>query len=245
MRFIERGYMQHLSNIFHIPAALLLFLLMSCSGNEKIIPQKTMTQIVGEMYLADQYIEERPHLRAQTDSLIVYEAVTQRHGYSFADYRTSVQYYLTKGDALKNIHVKARKQLLKRKEVLSKVMAAQIKANRRIRWWAEDSIGKKHINDLWKEPYLRNLKWLAGYEAIQTPDLTDTAAFDTPQNMLWWRNNISLGMKNSPADSLYPILQRDHLIWQERNKSLKSDTDKSKKSAKPATRPDKKAKGKR
>ncbi len=207
--------MQHLSNIFYIPAALLALLLLSCSGGQNVIPQKTMVTIVGEMYLADQYIEERPHLRAQTDTLILYEAVTMRHGYTFADYKSSVQYYLTKGDALKNIHVKARKQLLKRRDDLNRLMSIEKAANMRIRWWGEDTLRTKHINSLWKEPYLRNLKWLGGYDVIQEWRFTDTTTSDIPQNGLWWKNNLLLVSAESPADSLYPILQRDWLIWKE------------------------------
>ena len=155
--------MQHLSHIFHITAAVIIFLLSSCSNGKTIIPQKTMAGIIGDMYLADQYIEEHPEFRAQMDTLLLYEAVVMRHGYTFNDYRNSVEHYLQKGDALKKIHLRARKSIIKQRDELNE----QLRRNpvTRERWWAEDSIMAKHVNTLWKEPYLRNFKWLSGTSA--------------------------------------------------------------------------------
>lgn len=206
--------MQHLSHIFHITAAAVIFLLSSCSNGKTIIPQKTMAGIIGDMYLADQYIEEHPEFRAQMDTLLLYEAVVMRHGYTFNDYRNSVEHYLQKGDALKKIHLRARKSIIKHRDELNEQLR-RTPANRE-RWWAEDSIMTKHVNTLWKEPYLRNFKWLSGTSAKEEWNPTDSVAFDIPSNPIWWENTIMANTGNSPADSLYPILQRDYLIYTER-----------------------------
>ncbi|MBQ5803589.1 MAG: hypothetical protein IIW25_05100, partial [Bacteroidales bacterium] len=136
------------------------------------------------------------------------------NGYTFNDYRNSVEHYLQKGDALKKIHLRARKSIIKQRDKLNEQLR-RTPANRE-RWWAEDSIMTKHVNTLWKEPYLRNFKWLSGTSAKEEWNPTDSVAFDIPSNPIWWENTIMANTGNSPADSLYPILQRDYLIYTER-----------------------------
>ena len=204
--------MQYLHNIFHIIVATHVMVLVSCTGHNSVIPKKEMTRIIGEMFLADQYIEQRPELRAQTDTLILYEGVLERNGYTFEEYQNSVEYYLQQGDALKKIYINARKQIIKRRDELSKLVHKERKQY--IRWWIADTISRKDVNALWKEPYLRNIKWLADL-ATKKPawKFTDSTTFDTPQNALWWKNTALLNSAKSQADSLYPVLQRDYLIW--------------------------------
>ena len=60
-------------------AALLLF--QGCL-QDGVIDKATMSRIVMEMYLADQYIEGNPQMRAQTDSLAVYPAIMEKYGYT-------------------------------------------------------------------------------------------------------------------------------------------------------------------
>ena len=210
--------MQHLSNIFHIPAILLLILLSSCSNKENVIPQKAMINIIGDMYLADQYIEERPEFRGEMDSLLLYEAVAQRHGYTFDDYRTSVAYYIEQGDELKKMYLKARKNILKRRDELEKInQQSRVMVSEREVTWMEDSLSDKHVNNLWKEPHLRNHKWLSGTKAENRWKPTDSTAYDIPANAIWWKNTVEANAGKPAADSLYPVLQREYMIWKENN----------------------------
>ena len=208
--------MQHLSNIFHIPALLLLVLLSACSSGEKVIPGKEMVKIIGDMYLADQYIECRPEFRGQMDTLLLYEAVAQRHGYTFDDYRNSVAYYLEQGDEFKKMHLKARKTILKRKDELQKELELNRSEERdREVTWMEDSLADKHINNLWKEPALRNHKWLTSTAAKENWNPTDSVAFDIPANSIWWKITVEANAGKPAADSLYPVLTREHQIWKD------------------------------
>lgn len=208
--------MQHLSNIFHIPAILLLILLSSCSNKENVIPHKAMVNIIGDMYLADQYIEERPEFRAQMDSLLLYEAVAQRHGYTFDDYHTSIAYYLEQGDELKKMYLRARKNIMKKRDELEKInQQANVEVAEREVTWMEDSLAGKHINNLWKEPYLRNHKWLSGTQAESRWRPTDSTAYDIPANAIWWKNTVDANIGRPAADTLYPVLQREYLIWKD------------------------------
>lgn len=208
--------MQHLSNIFHIPVLLLLVLLSACSKGDKVIPAKAMVKIISDLYLADQYIERRAELRGQMDTLLLYEAVTQRHGYSFEDYTKSVEHYLEQGDEFKKMHLKARKELLKRKDEIQKQLDLQrSEESQREITWMEDSLCGKHINNLWKEPALRNHKWLTSTAAKQDWSPTDSTAFDIPANISWWKTTLEANAGKAAADSLYPILTREHQIWKD------------------------------
>ncbi len=204
--------MQHRYNIFLIPAVLLLFLLSSCSKGEKRIPEKDMARIIGELYLADKYIDGIPEYRAQMDSIILYEAVTARHGYTYEEYSNSVKYYLQQGDALKKIYTLAKDMLNERKDEIN----AQINKERNLQrvFWAIDSANKKELQNLWKEPILRSAKWLVSYNNMKQGKswrFTDTTTSDIPQNAIWWINNIRLQRTNL-VDSLYPILTKDYTL---------------------------------
>lgn len=193
----------------------------SCSENKNVIPQKIMSAIISEMYLADKYIENIPEYRAQMDSLYLYEAVTARHGYTYNDYRTSVKYYLQKGDVLKKMHKKAKELLSQRQDRLNEIMTKE--QGMEIDFWALDSLAEKDLNNLWKEPYLRTLQWLSMYNKTEQSEswrFTDTTEADVPQNPIWWINNIRL-QSAGYIDSIYPPLLKDYRIAEE-NGSAKS-----------------------
>lgn len=207
--------MRYFHNIFCIPLTVVILMLCACSKKDNIIPKQEMTRIIGEMYIADQYIERKPELRAQIDTLILYEAVTNRYGYTIEDFRISVEYYLQKGSALKDMHLKARKQILAERDILRKQLETYRKELPE--WWVSDSLLVKHVNSLWKEPYLRNIKWIANLSSEDNFNIKDTTAFDTPENPIWWKYTINLNSEKSAADSLYPILLRDYKIWRDNN----------------------------
>lgn len=207
--------MQQRYNIFYITFSMLFVFFSSCSENKNVIPQKTMSAIISEMYLADKYIENIPEYRAQMDSLYLYEAVTARHGYTYDDYRTSVKYYLQKGDALKKMHKKAKELLTQRQDRLNEIMTKE--QGMEIDFWALDSLAEKDLNNLWKEPYLRTLQWLSMYnktEQSKSWRFTDSTAADVPQNPIWWINNIRL-QRSGYIDSIYPPLLKDYIIAKE------------------------------
>ena len=74
-------------------ALLLLVAVVSCRG-PRVIPRDTLTDIYYDMFLADQQIREEPRLRSQADTMLVYEAVFNRYGYTTDDYLYSLRSYL-------------------------------------------------------------------------------------------------------------------------------------------------------
>ncbi len=209
--------MQHFVNIFKITAIMLLmFLLICCKKEGNIIPKKEFTLILSEMYLADQYIEINEKFRAQTDTLILYEGIFNKYGFTYNDYRNSVRYYLRDGDAMYKIHSKVKQILVSSKEEANRLIA--LENGKIINWWALDSIRQREVNDLWKEPFLRSVKWLTKQsDPIKWNLLKDTIEFDIPSNALWWQNNIKLNTSGN-NDTLYPVLFKDYLIATEINK---------------------------
>ena len=201
--------MQHFLNIFKIPVIIILATLLSCGKKEGIIPAKELSIIISDMYLADQYLEFHESLRAQTDTLNLYEGIFNKYGYTFADYSNSLKYYLQDGDALYKIHIKAKKILTDKREQVNKLIA--IENGKIIDWWAVDSIRKKEINNLWKEPFLRSVKWVSMQNEPANWSFTDTVVYDVPHNAIWWENNIKLNIPGN-NDTLYPILMKDYLI---------------------------------
>lgn len=207
--------MQHFVNIFKIPAILMLAALFSCSGKDGIIPEKELAHIISEMYLADQYIEAHEKLRAQTDTLILYEGIFNRYGYTFEDYRNTLKLYLQDGDAMYKIHIKAKELLLKERDKVKRMIA--LENGKIIDWWAVDSIRTTGINDLWKYPFLRNVKWISMQHRPSQWCFTDTTVYDIPRNAIWWQNNVKLNIPGND-DTLYPVLTKDYLIALEKSK---------------------------
>ena len=233
MQFIGRGYMQHFLNIFKIPAIVLIALLLACcKKNESIIPRKEFTYIVRDMYLADQYLEFHEKFRAQADTLILYEGIFSKYGYTYEDYKNSVKYYLQDGDVMYKMHAKAKQLLIDERDEIKRLIA--IENGKIIDWWALDTIKRREVNNLWKEPYLRSVKWLSQQDAPITWNFfTDTTEFDVPMNSNWWQKNVTLNIPNN-SDTLYPILTKDYLIALEINKKkeeiiLKKEAEKERK----------------
>lgn len=215
--------MQQKYNIFLIYIIIPLFTLCSCSKSEQIIPPRTMSRIISEIYLADQYIEDTPKYRAQMDTVYLYEAITLKYGYTYQEYQMATRYYLQDGNSMKKIYIKARDFLTDRKRELAKIL--KIESAAKVHFWATDSIKGKEINNLWKEPYLRTLYWLTSYNKVEQPEswrFTDTATFDTPQNSLWWINNIRINDYNYMNRTL-PVLTKDYVIRTGNSVAGKSD----------------------
>ncbi len=75
--------------------ALALSCLLACGGGkDKIIPRGKLSRIYEELYLADRWADLKTEYRSQADTTDFYETVLESYGYTSADYRASVEYYL-------------------------------------------------------------------------------------------------------------------------------------------------------
>ena len=82
---------------FSVRAILVVALaatVFSCAKGPKVIPKKQMEKIYREMFLADQWLAERPEKKLVADTTWFYNPIFEKYGYSVEDYRASVDYYL-------------------------------------------------------------------------------------------------------------------------------------------------------
>ncbi len=92
--------------------------LCSSCKREVIIPKDKMSEIIKELYLADQYISVHHKYSAQRDSSKLFAAILNEYGYSAEDYRRSTSYYLERKDSYKNILTAAKELLIERQNIL-------------------------------------------------------------------------------------------------------------------------------
>ena len=203
--------MRNVSNIFHIFLGPLAFLLLFSCTKKGIIPSEELSRIIGEMYLADQYVQENPRYRMQADSTALYEAIFRKYGYNTEMYRNSLAYYLQKGNAYKKINIRARDLLSERKNALDEILNKTSRGS--VRWPILDSVRKINLDELCAYPYLRAVKWFSIPDEEAGWKFTDTSEPDIPGNIRWWILNIDVF-----SDSLnlkYPVLLKRYLLEKE------------------------------
>ena len=66
----------------------------SCRGGGRVIPVRKMEKIYREMFLADQWLAERPDKKGMADTTRFYEPIFEKYGFTLKDYQASVDYYL-------------------------------------------------------------------------------------------------------------------------------------------------------
>ena len=73
---------------------MLAALFASCAGRPRVIPRRVLTDIYAEMFLADQWLNDHKGERTRADTMLFYDPIFKRYGYSFEDYDASVRHYL-------------------------------------------------------------------------------------------------------------------------------------------------------
>ncbi|MCQ2183424.1 MAG: DUF4296 domain-containing protein [Bacteroidales bacterium] len=80
----------------HIPLILLctFAVLQGCGKRASVIPPKVMSDIYFDMFVTDQWLRDHYDIKGKADSMLVYEPIFNKYGYTTADYDNSVTYYL-------------------------------------------------------------------------------------------------------------------------------------------------------
>ena len=103
----------------YIYTVLIMACILCCScKREVIIPKDKMSEIIKELYLADQYISVHHKYSAQRDSSKLFAAILNEYGYTADDYRRSTGYYLERKDSYKNILTAAKELLIEKQNIL-------------------------------------------------------------------------------------------------------------------------------
>lgn len=146
----------------YISALLLFFLcpvtcMVSCM-REKYIPEETMSDIYYEMYITDQLIRKDRKKKKESDTLLVYEPIFERFGYTSEDYRNSVNHYLLKPEKFEKIFRKTQAKLELRKKQLEDIIAQE--EERLISWNIADSITYYTDESIQSSGYFRAIRML-------------------------------------------------------------------------------------
>lgn len=113
--------------------------LWSCTP-EGIIPEKTLANIYRDIYVTDQYISTDLQKRQAADTMRVYEAICLKYGYTEADFKRSVEYYLQTPEDFANLLKPAYAELKRRETELEKEIARL--DNLMTRWELLDTLPK-------------------------------------------------------------------------------------------------------
>ena len=73
---------------------VVLCLICSCKGGNRVIPKDKFAEIYAEMFVLDQWLEENRDLRRTADTTLAYAPVLDKYGYTYNDYLVSVDKYM-------------------------------------------------------------------------------------------------------------------------------------------------------
>lgn len=132
----------------YIVCALVALLLVSCRGPRRI-PRSQMKDIFYEMFLQDQIVRSQMDLRHKSDTMLVYEAIFEQHGYTTDDYLYSVRYYIQEPERM----AKIMDAVIARFDGDAAAMGRQI----RFQTWKDKmmAIWKLQPDTLWPHPRIR------------------------------------------------------------------------------------------
>lgn len=94
-----------------LPALALACVLVSCTGRTRIIPRGILADIYADMFLADQWLADHPDERKSVDTMLFYDPIIKRYGYTFEDYDASVKRYMKDPEKFSKIFRNASKKL--------------------------------------------------------------------------------------------------------------------------------------
>ena len=104
----------------HTVLALALAAALAASCGPRVIPRGKLSDIYVEMFLTDQWLRENPSVNRTADTLLVYEPIFKRHGYSTDDYLRSQEYYLRDPDRYAKLLRGVSRKLDKERQVIQK-----------------------------------------------------------------------------------------------------------------------------
>ncbi|MEA5005398.1 MAG: DUF4296 domain-containing protein [Rikenellaceae bacterium] len=176
---------------------LLLIITVSCSKKD-IIPRSELPQILADIYMADRSVMNDPMKMSKTDSILIYEPVLKKHGYSTKELINTFNYYLPTPLKLKSSFMAARVILEQRLEEVRKEISASQGSDSTfapIRKLIKEADSLKFMDS--RE---RALRWIFAPELfpnrrIYMPDSLVTR-YEHPMMLIWWLNNFKNEGKN-------------------------------------------------
>lgn len=110
---------------------------ISCT-RDVIIPKETMVDIYHDIYLLDQSLIRKGIYRDIQDSLLIYEPVFNRYGYSSDDYIRSLNFYIERPDKFEKVFAEVKHRYEARIMEIDDSLA--IEERKSVRWKLIDSV---------------------------------------------------------------------------------------------------------
>lgn len=183
----------------HIVLALVgaAFLALSCGP--RVIPRGKLTDIYADMFLTDQWLRENPEVSKTADTLLVYEPIFRRYGYTTDDYLRSVEYYMQDPDRYAKI-------LRGVSRKLEKELGAVKKQIEREEYLSGLHLDRLQIADsllaFFRKPYLGRPRVVVdSLFQLSLQDINPDTTFEGPR-MIVWRDTVGLVPDSLAVDSL-------------------------------------------
>lgn len=138
---------------------LLAGLFASCAGKPRIIPRRVLTDIYAEMFLADQWLNDHKTERSRADTMLFYDPIFKRYGYSFEDYDASVRHYLNDPEKFSKVFRDAANKLKDKRDIYRRKIEEQDRIkefNSSIRGFSRKNFKADTI--IWRSAYKDSLK---------------------------------------------------------------------------------------
>lgn len=159
--------------------------LVSCT-RKGIIPKNTLADIYCDIYLADKYAESSLDFKNRTDSLLVYEPIFNKYGYTSKDYIRSSDYYLRQPDKFAKIFKKGQDKLKIRRDYLEKLLD---KENGMLRVWdiiaSLDTLASSDITGNQYYRALRNVFFSPDSIILDSSPIIDSSLFEKHNNVFF------------------------------------------------------------
>lgn len=114
----------------HILAFLLLALAILSCGRARVISRGKLVDIYAEMFLTDQWLRDNPDIKKTADTLLVYEPIFNRYGYTTDDYLKTMEHYMREPDKYAKILKNTAKKLEKHEKEVQKAIDAIERVNK-------------------------------------------------------------------------------------------------------------------
>jgi len=109
--------------------AIFLLLALLCSCGPRVIPARKFSRILEDMLLSDAWLKQNGEFATQADTMLFYDAVLERYGYSFEDYDTTVKYYCEHTEEFSKLLEEAKARVKKEQNELRNAIAADTLAD--------------------------------------------------------------------------------------------------------------------
>lgn len=156
-------------------------LAQSCR-NRDIIPADTLSDIYYDIYMTDQAVRSNVLFRRMTDTLLIYEPIFRKYGYTTDDYNRSIDFYLLKPEKLEDILEETKLKLDRRESQLKQILEAEGK--RSGKWTILDSLEIFTADGISSNRLYKNLRIMLFKPDSLVPEspVPDSAFIARPQN---------------------------------------------------------------